>query len=155
MRAAISLLVASLIVAGCGFLPSPTPDWAQCHPNGALSCTTVDGVALGQFVLHSDADMPACGVDCGLPGQVARVALETRAPDHPTLTSIDEYAPDRHALCGDTLCVVSGYLGIFVFTFSDSTAESVVVSCPGIAACRVIEGYGPSAIRRDSQLIAG
>ena len=52
-------------------------------------------------------------------GEVARPEHELRAPDHPTLTSIDEYDADRHALCGDTLCQVSGYLGIFVFTFSD------------------------------------
>ena len=142
------LAVASIVVAACSLLgPQGTrPDWAQCHPNGALSCTTVDGIALGQFVLHNEADTPDCAVDCVLPAQVARAALEARDPEHATLTSIDEYDADRHALCGDTLCQVSGYLGIFVFTFSDSTAVPIIVSCPGIAACRVIEAYGPSAV---------
>ena len=143
-RVGVALIVASIMAAGCGFLPSPTPGWAECHPNGALACSKLDGIALGQFAQSWNvAGLPPCEQDCESPLEVAQAALELLAPAHPKLTSIDEYAPDRHALCGDTLCVVSGYLGIFVFTFDDSTATPIVVSCPGIASCRVTKSYGP------------
>jgi hypothetical protein len=74
--------------------------------------------------------------------EVSRVELERRFPDHPPLISVHEYDYDRYALCGDTLCTVSGYLGIFVYTFEDATAVPIVVRCPGIAACQAAEGYG-------------
>ena len=142
-RIASALIAASLVLAGCGFLPSPTPDWAVCHPNGARACTTLHGVALGELGQSWNvAAEPACKQDCESPMEVARAALELRAPKHRAIASVDEYTPDRHALCGETLCVVSGYLGIFVFTFDDSTAVPIVVSCPGIAACRATENYG-------------
>jgi hypothetical protein len=142
-RVASALIAASMVLAGCGFLPSPTPDWAVCHPNGARACSTLGGVALGEFGQTWDvAALPPCKLDCGRPVEVARAALEQRAPAHPAVTAVDEYTPDRHVLCGDTMCVLSGYLGIFVFTFEDSTAVPIVVSCPGIAACRMTENYG-------------
>jgi hypothetical protein len=142
-RAVVGLAIASVLIAGCGFLSAPTPDWAVCHPNGALACSTLDGIALGEFAQSWNvAALPTCKQDCETPLEVAQAALEVRAPAHPKLNSIGEYAPDRHALCGDTLCAVSGYLGIFVFMFDDSTAVPIVVSCPGIAGCRVIESYG-------------
>jgi hypothetical protein len=140
-RVAVALIVASLVVAGCRFLPSPTPD-NRCQPNGALSCTTVGGVPLGELAQSWGEGPPPCKHDCDGPIDVARASLDLRAPGHATVTSIDEYVPDRHALCGDTLCQVSGYLGIFVFTFDDSTAMPIVISCPGIAGCGVIERYG-------------
>jgi hypothetical protein len=143
LRVGSGLIAASLLLAGCGFLPSPTPDWAVCHPNGALACTTLDGVALGELGRSLRvAALSTCEQDCESPVEVASSALELRAPGHPAVTSIDEYTADRHALCGETLCTVSGYLGIFVFTFDDSSAVPIVVSCPGIAACRVTENYG-------------
>ena len=142
-RVAAALIAASLVLAGCALVPTPTPDWAMCRPNGARACTTLHGVALGERVQSWNvAALAPCKQDCGRPAAVARAALELRAPGHPMVTSVDEYLPDRHALCGDTLCIVSGYLGIFVFTFDDSTAVPIVVSCPGIAACRMTENYG-------------
>ena len=143
-RRAIGLLFAILVVGGCGFLPSSRPEWAQCTPNGQLACTTLDGVALGQFGQAWEvgrAPVP-CTEDCTSPVVVSRLELERRFPDHPPLIAIHEYDHDRHALCGDTLCTVSGYLGIFVYTFDDGSAVPIVVRCPGVAACRVSEGYG-------------
>ena len=141
-RAGVALIVASIVVAGCGLLPTPTPDWAACRPNGALACSTVGGIPLGEFAQSWPVAGPPCREDCETPLQVAQAALELKAPAHPSVTSIDEYSPDRRALCGDTLCAVSGYLGIIVFTFDDSTALPVVVSCPGVATCGAIDRYG-------------
>jgi hypothetical protein len=56
------------------------------------------------------------------------------------VTAIDEYAPDRHALCGDALCDATGYLGIFVFTFDDATTLPIIVRCP-LTHCLVRESY--------------
>lgn len=142
-RTIVGLILASILVTGCGFLPSPTPDWAQCHPNGALSCSTVAGIPLGEFGQSLGEGPPPCKHDCVSPVEVASASVELRVPGHATLTAIDEYTPDRRALCGDTLCITSGYLGIFVFTFDDSTTLPIVVSCPGTAECLVIERYGP------------
>jgi hypothetical protein len=123
--------------------PEDRPDWARCTPNAPQACTTVDGVTLGELRRPWDAGAPACQRDCRQPFDVARAELELRARDHPTLIGIEEYAPDRHALCGDVLCANSGYLGVFVFDIRDANPRSIIVSCPGIAACGVIDRYGP------------
>ena len=140
-RPAVVLVVAAILAAGCGFLPSPPPD-NQCRPNGALSCTTVSGIPLGELSQSWGDGPPPCKHDCDSPIDVARANLELRAPEHATVTSIDEYVPDRQALCGDALCTVSGRLSIFAFTFDDSTTLPIIVRCPGVAACRVMESYG-------------
>ena len=139
-HAGVGLIVVSILVAGCGFLPSPTPD-DRCHPNGALSCSTVGGIPVGELAHSWGVGPPPCKHDCESPVEVALASLEARAPGHATVTSIDEYAPDHHALCGDTLCDTTGYLGIFLFTFDDSTTLPIIVRCP-LAHCMVMERYG-------------
>ena len=145
-RVAVGLVV--LAIASVALLalrpPEARPDWARCTPNAARACTTVDGVALGEMRRSWNAAAPLCERDCKQPIDVAWAELELRAPDHPGLTRIEEYAADRHALCGDVLCANSGYLGIFVFDVRDAGPRSIIVSCPGIAACRVIDRYGPA-----------
>jgi hypothetical protein len=148
-RLVIGFAVAAFAVTGLLVVRAAAilPDWARCSPNGELSCSTVDGIALGGFIRSWEADAPPCVGACGEPAEVARKELDLREPDHPTIMKLDEYGADRHVLCGDTLCAVSGGGGpdIFVFVFGDSTSLPIVVlvSCPGIGACRIINGYGP------------
>jgi hypothetical protein len=139
-RVSVALIVASMVAAGCGLLPSPPAD-DRCHPNGALSCTTVGGVPLGELSRSWGVDAPPCKRDCERPIEVAWANVELRAPGHPAVTSIDEYGPDRHAVCGDALCDWTGYFGIFVFMFDDSTMLPIIVRCP-LTHCLVVESYG-------------
>ena len=137
----ITLLCASGLLAGCY---GERPAWADCVPNDPRACSTVAGIALGEFVASHQLDVAQCERECHQPVNVARAGLEHRASDHRPLIAIDEFGPDRWVLCRGTgtLCTVSGYLGIFVFTFSDAASLPVVVRCPGIAACMLADGYG-------------
>lgn len=137
MRSVVFLVLA-MVLGSCALLPpestSPNPD--RCIPNAPRACTTVGGVALGEFSRSWDVRPPqACPVECHEPQTVARVEIERRFPDHPDIAAIDEFGPDWDTLCGATLCTVSGSLGTFLFTFSDQTVLPIVVRCPGIAAC--------------------
>ena len=134
----VLVLCASGLLAGC----TSRPEWATCTPNTPRACTTLDGIALGGFTASWPLDVPSCTTECRQPVEVARAAVELKAPNHPALTSIDEFEPDRYALCGETICTVSGYLGVLVFTFSDATSLPLVVSCPGISFCQLESGYG-------------
>jgi hypothetical protein len=138
------LLVVAVAVAGLLIIgrQAARPDWARCTPTHPLACSTVEGVALGSFVKSWELDAPSCTAACGNPFGVARIELELRAPTHPTLAAIDEFHPDLFALCGDSVCKSSGFLGIFLFTFSDSSHVPIIVSCPPIATCYAIDRYG-------------
>jgi hypothetical protein len=143
-RVAIALVVLAFVIGGLlATRPPPDrPDWARCTPNAPFACTVLDGVALGELRRSWDVNAVACPGDCPQPIDVARAELELRAPGHPAVKAIGEYAPDRLALCGEVLCAYSGYLGIFVFDVGDARPRPIVVSCPGVAACRVIGRYG-------------
>jgi len=133
----VVILVLAMVLGSCALAPSesirPIPN--RCIPNAPRACTTVDSVALGEFGKSWDVRPPqACPAECHEPQKVARTEIELRFPDHPDIVAIDEFAPDWYALC-DGLCTTSGYLGTFVFTFSDSSRVPIVVSCPGISWC--------------------
>jgi hypothetical protein len=134
----VVILVLAMVLGSCALAPSESirPILNRCIPNAPRACTTVDGVALGEFSRSWDVRPPqACPVECHEPQTVARAEVELRFPDHPDLVAIDEFGPDWAAICGDALCTVSGTLGTFLFTFSDARQAAVVVRCPGIAAC--------------------
>jgi hypothetical protein len=137
----IALLCASGLLVGC---QGERPDWADCVPNDPRACSTVAGIALGEFVASHQLDVAQCEGECHNPVNVGRAGLELRAPNHRPLIAIDEFGFDRWVLCRGTgtMCTVSGYLGVFVFTFSDAASLPVVVSCPGIAACMLADRYG-------------
>lgn len=138
MRPAVILALA-VVVASCAVAPweSIRPISDRCIPNEPRACTTVDGVALGEFTKSWDVRPPQfCAPECHELFPVARAEVELRLPDHPDIVAIDEFGPDWTAICGGpSLCTVSGALGTFVFTFSDARQVAIVVRCPGIAAC--------------------
>jgi hypothetical protein len=138
VRTLVVALALAFSVASCALLPAESirPISDRCIPNAPRACTTVDGVALGEFSTSWDVRPPqACPVECHGPQTTARAEIELRFPDHPDIVAIDEFGPDWSALCGGELCTVSGYLGAFLFTFSDTTVLPIVVRCPGIGAC--------------------
>jgi hypothetical protein len=143
-RVLLGAAVAAIAIGGLFLMRAPTtrPDWARCAGNHVLACTSVDGVALGEFVRSWPVDAAPCLADCETPVETARAELEVRRPGHSPPRAIEEFGPDRYALCGKTLCAYSGYLGVFVFAFNDADPESIVVSCPGVMACRIIDEYG-------------
>lgn len=137
-------LVAAVAVGGCvATAAKPSrPEWADCTPNHELACTTVGGIPVGELVRSWGVTTRTCEEACDEADDVAREAMATVRRDHPVVVSVDEFSPDRAALCGPTLCAVSGYLGIFVFGFSDSTSLPIIVSCPSILPCRTLDRYG-------------
>lgn len=138
MRTLVVVLALAGSVASCALVPAePTSPMAnRCIPNAPRACTTVGGVALGEFIRSWDVRPPqACPVACHEPQTVARAEIELRFPDHPDIVAIDEFSPDWSAICGDDLCTVSGRLATYLFTFSDTTVLPIVVGCPGIGAC--------------------
>ena len=149
LRACYGLVIAALAAVAMLACAAPRPtaelataELATCSPNAALACTTLDGVPLGPFWTSVSLDTAPCDRCHDLPG-TARSALDHLAPNHPPLTSIDEFGPDPRALCGTTPCVTSSGLGIFVFTFSDATTMPIVVLCVGVSECERVDHYGP------------
>ena len=140
MPTLLRLILVAQMVWGCELLPSPPAD-NRCRPNGALSCTTVGDVPVGELSRSWGVDPPPCKQDCERPIEVAWEWIERRAPLHPPVTSINEYGPDHHALCGDAVCDVTGYMGVFVFSFDDATTLPVIVRCP-LIDCLVVERAG-------------
>lgn len=158
MKKLVAIGVAVVAIAMGGVLisqlPETRPDWARCTPNATLACSTVEGVALGGLqrswdpVTGRDAPRPSgapsCTDPCG-PLAVARAELELLEPGHQVVASIGEFSPDWFAVCGGTICKSSGYLGVFVFTFTDSNIRPIVVGCgPPWMACQASAGYGRS-----------
>ena len=143
-RACYGLLIAALTAVAllACVAPRPTADWAQCHPNGALACTTVTGVPLGRFRVAVSLDTAPCDGCQDLAG-TAMAALRV---EHPPVTAIDQYDPDPFVLCRDVEAGCGGPdIGIFVFRFADDTTLPVVVVCPAIpgSVCRQVDHYGP------------
>ncbi len=140
--ASVMLTLSSL--TACGSLrgtAQTTPDWAVCTPNEPRACSELHGIALGEFAGSVELPGEPCDHNCD-PIHAALESLDARAPAHAAIVAIDDFAPDRAVLCGDTLCAVSGYLGLFVFSFENGSSLPVVVSCPGISSCRPIGSYG-------------
>jgi hypothetical protein len=153
---AIGLAVVAIVVGGVliSQQPATRPDWARCTPNAPLACSTVEGVALGGFVQSWDPvtgrDAPRasgvapCTEPCG-PLAVARAELDLLEPGHPVVASIGQFSPDWFVFCGGTICKSSGYLGVFVFTFTDANMRPIVVGCGPIwMTCHASDGYGRS-----------
>jgi hypothetical protein len=134
----VVILVLVMVLGSCARLSaestSPNPD--RCIPNAPRACTTVGGVAVGEFAQSWNVRTPPCRLECREPEKVARAEVELRAPNHPDIVAIDEFGHDLSGLCGSELCVLSGYLGAFVFTFEDSSTLVIEVGCTGISTCQ-------------------
>jgi hypothetical protein len=137
VRILLGLTVAAILATSCALAPEGSRRPNECVPNAPRACTTVAGVALGEFIRSMDVRPPqACPKECRDPAIVARLEVEKRLPGHAEIVAIDEFGPDWSAICGADLCTVSGTLVTFLFTFRDGTALPIVVRCPGISWCQ-------------------
>jgi hypothetical protein len=138
LRIAAVLVAAITVWVGWGvFIYHPAPNaLPPCSPNGALSCSTVDGFPLGEYIEDCDGQPDVCGDNAAL-------ALNGLPPwdVHPAVAHSAEYGLDMARFCGPVLCSMSGY-SIFVFDFTDGSRHAIGVDCPGVSpTCQAVQTY--------------
>lgn len=136
--AAVLVIAVSVWVAWGVFIYRPAPNaLPPCAPNGALSCSTIDGFPVGTLIEDCGAQPVACGEHATL----ALDALPFWDGNAAAVTHSAEYALDMARFCGPVVCSMSGY-SIFVFDFADGSRHAIGVECPGVSpTCTAVQTY--------------
>jgi hypothetical protein len=139
LRIAAVLVAAITVWVGWAvFIYRPAPNaLPPCRSNGALSCSTVDGFPLGEYIQDCDGEPGECGAN-------AKLALDSLPPWeslHPAVVYSAEYALDMARFCGPVVCSMSGY-AIYVFDFADGTRHAIGIVCAGVSpTCQAVQTY--------------
>jgi hypothetical protein len=130
-----TLVLATLVAIGalttsCA-LTAPSGAPGPCQRNASVACMDIDGYPVGSLALDCGPEGAACG-DVAL---LARLALDAREPNHPEITSVQQFEPDLSKICGRALCTFTSFHAIVVFTFANGQHHATGYECGGVGTC--------------------
>jgi hypothetical protein len=126
-----TVLAVGCVTMSCALVVPPSAAVGQCQRNAAVACTDIDGYPVGSLARDCGPE----GAACGDVARLARLALDAREPNHPAITSVQQFDPDLSKLCDQGQCAFSSLQAIVVFTFANGQHHATGYQCQGVNPC--------------------